>query len=172
MAFMALCLTISKTFSVSSFKSHPCNASTHLCLAVVMLMAFAWALLFIHTTFTVVTALYLYISTSFLSSGWRLSLGYYRYAKARTMSSTSGLCLDLLSINHISVKWSRWGVLVRVLCDFGVVFGCTYILLYENKMFWNQRLASSSFGLDEDCQQSCASLAEKQADLGLNPAVA
>lgn len=81
---------------------------THIWLGIVMLMACAWPPLFIRTTFTLSPdiAPYLHVSTSLLSSGWRLWPGYYCCVKTRivssTLRSTSGLCLELLSINQIS----------------------------------------------------------------------
>lgn len=71
MALITVCLTIKKTLPLSSFKSYPCDASTHLWLWRVMLMACEWPPLFIHTAFILLspdTAASLHVSISLLSS--------------------------------------------------------------------------------------------------------
>lgn len=115
MALITVCLTTWKIFSLSSFKSYPCDASTHLWLRRVMLMACAWPPLFIHTAFILLSpdiAACLHVSTSLLSSRWRLWPGYYCCFRTRilprTLRSPSELCWELLSINQIS-WWNGQG---------------------------------------------------------------
>lgn len=129
----------------------------HPWLGMVTLMVFAWPLPFLHATCALLsldTAPYLHVSTSLLSSSWRLWLGYRCCVKTRilssTLSSTSGLCLELLSINQIS--W--WNGPVRSLawsslCGFGVVCSLgLYLLLrftLQNwSVCWHQKFVSLS----------------------------
>lgn len=109
MALITVCLTIKKTLLLSSLEAYPCDASTHLWLGRVMSMACAWPPLFIHTAVIFLSpavAAYLHVSTSLLSSGWRLWPGYYCCFKTRILPATSRspseLCWELLSINQIS----------------------------------------------------------------------
>lgn len=126
-----------------------------------MLMACAWPPLFIHAASILLwpdIAACLHVSTSLLSSRWRLWPGYYCWFKTRTLSRTlrspSELCWELLSINQIS-WWNGQGEVpwLRVLFTVSAYFRDVFILpfpLWNWRVRWHQTHADSCLGLDEN----------------------